>query len=520
MGSFEKSRRGHEAGKLESADRPNSSAHAPLTKAEIRLVFYGLMLGGFLSAVNQTIVATALPTIGRDLGNFENLSWVIIAYLLSSTVVAPLYGKLSDIHGRRAMMLTAIGLFIAGSAAAAAAPNMAMLIAARTLQGIGGGGITPMVQTTVADMITPRERGRYQAYMGSAWVVAGVVGPALGGIIADQLHWSVIFWLNVPFGLVAALLSSRAMKRLPRHERPHKLDLAGAGLMTAAATALLLALTSGGTRVAWLSPTIFGLVGASILLTLAFGWWLRQVPEPFLPLTVLSNPVMRLGTTATACALGVMTGFMIYMPLYYQVVHKLSATDSGLALIPVIVLTTPGSMLSGRAMMYLRHYKLSPYLGLGMTIVAVAALAWWPAMPLAGAIIAEGFIGFGVGTVFPIATVSIQNAVLRQEVGVATGAMNFFRALASALVVAVMGAILLAGLGVAPDRGVGAELVVQAAGTAALGVAEVFRWVFVAALAVSLVAFAALVLLEERPLRGPAASAAPVAPEAPPAPAE
>src|SRR5258708_4226008 len=218
-----------------AADMP--VGRGPLTKAEIRLVFYGLMLGGFLSAVNQTIVATALPTIGRDLGDFGNLTWVIIAYLLSSTVVAPLYGKLSDIHGRRAMMLTAIGLFVAGSAASAAAPNMAMLIAARTLQGIGGGGITPMGQTTIADMITPRERGHYQAYMGIAWVVAGLVGPALGGVIADQWHWSAVFWLNVPLGLVAALLTSRAMKRLPRHERPHRLDMVGAGLMTAAATA-------------------------------------------------------------------------------------------------------------------------------------------------------------------------------------------------------------------------------------------------------------------------------------------
>ena len=168
------------------------SAPAPLTRAEVRLVFYGLMLGGFLTAVNQTIVATALPTIGRDLGDFSNLSWVIIAYLLSSTVVAPLYAKLSDIHGRRAMMLAALGLFVAGSAAAAVAPNIALLIAARTLQGIGGGGITPLVQTTVADMVTPRERGHYQAYMGTAWVVAGVVGPALGGVIADALHWSLI----------------------------------------------------------------------------------------------------------------------------------------------------------------------------------------------------------------------------------------------------------------------------------------------------------------------------------------
>src|SRR2546423_3539523 len=204
------------------------AAIAPLARNEIHRIFYGLMLGGFLSAVNQTIVASALPTIGRDLGDLHNLSWIIIAYLLSSTVVAPLYGKLSDIHGRRAMMLVALGLFVAGSAAAAAAPNMAILIAARTLQGIGGGGIVPIVQTTIADMITPRERGNYQAYMGIAWIFAGVVGPALGGVIPDQWHWSAIFWLNVPLGLVTAALVSTSIKRLPRHNREHQLHYVGA----------------------------------------------------------------------------------------------------------------------------------------------------------------------------------------------------------------------------------------------------------------------------------------------------
>jgi EmrB/QacA subfamily drug resistance transporter len=517
MTSSNEDRAAAAAGQQPTASPPGG--RGPLSKAEIRLVFYGLMLGGFLSAVNQTIVATALPTIGRDLGDFGNLSWVIIAYLLTSTVVAPLYGKLSDIHGRRAMMLTALGLFVAGSAAAAMAPNMAMLIAARALQGIGGGGITPLVQTTVADMVTPRERGHYQAYMGTAWVIAGVLGPALGGVIADQLHWSVIFWLNVPLGLVAALLTSASMKRLPRHERPHKLDMLGAALMTAAATALLLALTSGGTRFPWGSPTIFGLVAASVLLTLLFAWRLARAPEPFLPLAVLANPVMRQGTLATSCALGVMTGFMIYLPLYYQVVHKLSATDSGFALIAVVIFTTPGSMMSGRAMMYLRHYKISALAGLGLGIVAVAALVWRPAMPLAAAVVASGVVGFGVGSVFPIATVSIQNAVLRHQVGTATGAMNFFRALTSALVVAVMGAIVLAGFGVTPERGTGVDLVAQSVGAAG-DVAEVFRFVFAAALAVSIMAFAAVLLLEERPLRGPAAGPLPIAPDAPPAPAE
>src|ERR1700730_3753573 len=217
-----------------------SEPHVPLTKGDVRNIFYGLMLGMFLSALNQTIVATALPTIGRDFGDFENLSWVIIAYLLSSTVVSPLYGKLSDIHGRRAMMLVAIGLFLVGSVVSAAAPDMAILIAGRTLQGIGGGGIVPLTQTTIADMVTPRERGRYQAYIGTSWIVAGTTGPVLGGILAEHLHWSLIFWINVPLGLAAALLASRAMKRLPRHDRRDQVDIIGAAMMIVAATLFLI----------------------------------------------------------------------------------------------------------------------------------------------------------------------------------------------------------------------------------------------------------------------------------------
>src|SRR6516225_3761397 len=372
------------------AEPKPSNPHAPLTKADVRKIFYGLMLGMFLSALNQTIVATALPTIGRDFGDFENLSWVIIAYLLSSTVVSPLYGKLSDIHGRRAMMLLAIGLFLAGSVVSAAAPDMALLIAGRTLQGIGGGGIVPLTQTTIADMITPRERGRYQAYMGTSWIVAGVAGPAI----------------------------------------------VGAALMIAAATLLLIALTSGGTRVPWISSTIFVLVLASLALSLTFVWWLRLAPEPFLPLTVLRNPVMRAGTAATSWMLGAVLGLTVYMPLYFQVVHKLSATEAGLALIPIVVMTTPGSMLSGRSMMHLRRYKISAIVGATIAIATVTVLCVRPAMPLYGVIIALTLIGFGAGTVYPVATVSIQNAVPAHQVGTATGAMNFFRALASTLAVA------------------------------------------------------------------------------------
>ena len=347
------------------------AAERKLDRREVIAIIGGLALAMFLSALNQTIVATALPTIGRAFDDFEDLSWVVIAYLLMSTVVAPLYGKLSDIYGRRGMMLVALGVFMAGSAASAAAPSMLMLILGRGLQGIGGGGIVPLTQSIIADAVPPRERGYYQAYTGSVWIIAGAGGPVLGGVIAEHLHWSVIFWLNVPLGFAAALLSHRLLKLVPRHERAHKLDLTGAGLMMASAIALLLALTWGGTRYPWLSQQILSLIVAAAVLSAVFIWWVLRTPEPFLPVAVLNNPVMRVGTVATSCSQGVSIGLTIFVPLYYELVHGLSASDSGLALIPIVMMTTPGSFLSGRAMLYMNRYKWVPILLLSLASIAL-----------------------------------------------------------------------------------------------------------------------------------------------------
>jgi EmrB/QacA subfamily drug resistance transporter len=485
-----------------SAAREASSALGAMSHAEVRTIFFGLMLAAFLAALNQTIIATALPTIGRHFADFENLSWVVTAYLLTSTAVAPLYGKLSDIWGRRAMILLAIGLFMAGSAMAAAAPSMTLLILGRGLQGIGGGGILPLCQSVIADVVAPRERGRYQAYMGVVWVTSGVAGPVLGGALAEHLHWSLIFWLNVPLGLGAALLTHIHLKRIPRHERRHKLDVLGAGLMMGSAIPLLLALTWGGTQYPWSSPQIVGLIALSFVLSLLFGWRLNRAAEPFLPLTVLNDPVMRMGATSASLAMGVQIGLTIIVPMYFEVVHHLSATESGIALIP-IALTTPGSLLSGQAMLYWKHYKRAPVIGLCCALVALSFLVWRPDASLAHVIVALSVVGTAVGLVFPITTVSIQNAVPHHQVGVAMGALNFFRSLASAFVVAVLGAILLAGLGVAPQRG-GHTVSVMASVSAAGGhhVAFVFRWVFLAAWSFLAIALAALVAMEERPLRG------------------
>src|SRR5215475_11526019 len=265
---------------------PVAAPRKPLTPAEARTIFVGLMLSVFLSALNQTIVATALPTMGRAFNDLENLSWIVTAYLLTSTAVAPLYGKLSDIHGRRTVMLAGIAIFAAGSAACAVAPDMLSLILARAVQGIGGGGILPVAQAIMADAIAPRERGRYQAYMGIVWVTSGVGGPILGGVLSEHFHWSLIFWINLPLAIAAAMMTYTRLERLPRHERRHKLDVQGAVLMMAAAVLLLLALTWGGTRYRWASLPILSLIVASGLFSLAFAWRLTHAPEPFLPMSV------------------------------------------------------------------------------------------------------------------------------------------------------------------------------------------------------------------------------------------
>ena len=493
------------AGEKLHASSPSAPPPARVSHAEVRKIFFGLMLAAFLAALNQTIIATALPTMGRYFSDFENLPWVVTAYLLTSTAVAPLYGKLSDIYGRRAMMLTAVGIFIAGSVLCAVSPSMLLLILGRALQGIGGGGILPIAQAIIADVVLPRERGRYQAYMGVVWVTSGVGGPILGGVLSEHFHWSLIFWLNIPLGLVAALLTQTYLRRIPRHDRKHKLDVLGAALMMASAVPLLLALSWGGTRYPWLSPAILGLVAGSMVLSFAFAWRLVRASEPFLPLAVLANPVMRMGTFSTSFAMATSIIHTIFTPLYFEVVQKLSATDSGLALIP-LALTTPGSLISGRVMLRGRHYKWVPMVGLVFSISMLAILVWKPALNLPAVIAILSVVGTAIGMTYPVTTVSIQNAVSQHQVGVAMGAMNFFRSLASAFAVAVMGAIILAGFGSAPERGTSVSVMAAAVSAQGFDVAGVFRWVFLAALVFLLASLLGLILMEERPLRGPGSS--------------
>ena len=259
---------------------------------------------------------------------------------------------------------------------------------------------------------------------------SSIGGPVLGGVLSDHLHWSLIFWINLPLGFLALAMTNRALRRLPFRPRKHRLDILGAALMMAAAIALLLALNWGGTRYPWLSWPIFALAALSAALWMAFAWRLVSADEPFLPLTILSNALVRCASLAGACSMGVLVGLTIFVPLYFEVVLHLSASQSGLALIPMVGSTVIASTLSGRAMVYVEHYKRMPLAGLVMGLFALAALAVWPAsLPVWAVIVLLAVTGFSVGTVFPISTVAMQNAVSPTQVGTATGAANFFRSL-------------------------------------------------------------------------------------------
>jgi EmrB/QacA subfamily drug resistance transporter len=498
----------------ESVAAPAHDFRPPLEPAAVRSIITGIMLAMFLSALEQTIIAPALPTIGFRLGDIENLSWVVGAYLLSATAVTPLFGKLSDIHGRRSILLVAVTVFIVGSVACALAPTLGALIAARALQGVGGGAILPISQAIIADLVSPRERPRYQTQSAIMFMIASVIGPLLGGFLTDHLHWSLIFWINLPMGALALVMTYRALARLPRNERPHRLDWAGAALMVAAALALMLAMTWGGVRYPWMSGPIVALIAGSLVLWGLFAWRIATAEEPFIPLAVLSERTVAGNVIAGFFSIGAIIGLSIYMPLYLELALGASASASGVALIAFTTGTVLGAFAAGRGLGRHTHYKRIPIGGLLLAIVALALMANVH-MPLGGVAVLLFFAGGGIGTMYPVTTVLIQNAVPPHQFGVATGTLNFFRLLGGTMVVAAFGAIVLGHIDasgglVALDpllRGTmrsPGNLPGNASEGLAADFSAVFGWVFAAACVCLAAALAALAMVEERPLRGPA----------------
>jgi EmrB/QacA subfamily drug resistance transporter len=489
------------AGLIDISDAPPIVPPAPLTPGEVHTILISLMLTMFLAALDQTIVATALPTIGRQFHDVSSLSWVITAYLLASTAVAPVFGTLSDIYGRRAMIITAMSLFVAGSILCAVAPNMPVLILARGLQGLGGGGILPIVQTVIADVVTPRERGQYQAYFSGVWMAAGIGGPILGGVFAEHLHWSMIFWINVPLGLMSLAMLLPKMGKIPVFHRRRKVDWLGGVLLMASAVVFMLVLSWGGNRYVWLSPVIMAMVGASLALALAFVWHVRNTEEPFLPLPLMGGTVVPYAMACGGLAMGAMLGLTVHLPLYYEVVYHLSASEAGLALIPLAAVSTGGAAIAGRAMARTKHYKRVAIIGTLCAAVAASALAL-TSMPLWALLVLLSVFALGLGTAFPVSTVSAQNSVARSQVGTITGATNFFRALMASFTVALFSAILLMALGA--DISLSGEHRGPVSSIPAADMITAFHYVFGAAAAMLAAASLFMALMEEKPLAGPA----------------
>ena len=484
-------------------DATPSALPPALDKADVRRIIVGILLAMLLAALDQTIVATALPTIGSELHDLQHLQWVVTAYLLSATAVTPLYGKLADIHGRRTMLLIAISVFIVGSLLCALAPAMIVLIGARFIQGLGGGGLIALAQTIVADVVSPRERMRYQAYFASVFVTSSVVGPVIGGFFAQDLHWSFIFWINLPLGLGALAMTYGVLKRLPRHERPHKLDVVGALLMAFAATTLLLALSWGGSTYPWTSVEVIGLLIATVIAWSLFAARLLTAAEPFVPLAVMFNPVVGTGTAANFFVVGTMVGLSIFVPIYFEAIVGLTASQSGLALIALMGGTVTGAQIAGRIMAWSERYKRGPAAGLVVAVIGTALLAAGSgSLPLWQIEVLLALSGIGMGTIFPVTTVSIQNAVEPHQLGTATATFNFFRSLGSAILVAVFGTLFLGGLGVGGQTIGSLENLVAMAAKNGTPIGPVFTLIFGAASVTLALGFACFLAMEERPLKG------------------
>ena len=464
-----------------------------LTHRQALLIVLGVLLPTFMGSLDQTILATALPTIGRDFGDMHNLPWLITAYLLASTAIIPLYGKIADIHGRRFTLRIAILTYMAGSLVCALAPNMLVLIFGRVLHGLGGGGLSSMGMIVLGDLVSPKERGRYYGYFAATYTTAGGSGPLLGGLIADHLHWSVIFWINIPMGLAALAITASLLRGLPRYERPHLLDFVGASLIVLASVAFMLALNLAGVRYPWTSAPILALFAIALITGSLFVMRLLTAPEPLIPIAMLKNPIVRYAIAANAFGWGSIIGLNVFLPMYLQGVMGLSPTQAGLSLVVLMLALNTSAGVAGQVLGRVRHYKLLPLGALLLSTGAITALALHAnSMTLLSFELTLLIIGAGFGPLPSLTAVALQNVVPRHQLGISVGTMNFSRNLFATMLIAVFGAIVLAGAPAGQSLG-------RAFGAADPAVA-VSRLFFVAAASMAL-ALIAIVVMEEKPLR-------------------
>ena len=446
---------------------PDTPTDAPITApatappAQLRIVLAGALLAMVLAALDQNIVNTALPRIVGDLGGMTHLSWVVTAFMLCSTVTTPLYGKLSDMYGRRTLFFVAIGVFMAGSLACGAAQSMGQLIGFRALQGLGAGGLLTLAQAAIGDVVSPRARPRYQGLFTGSFALASVAGPLLGGIITETISWRWVFYVNLPVGVLALVMIAIGL-RSPPSGRRRAIDYGGTVLLACTTTALLLLLAWGGIEFAWLSAQTAGMLG---LFGGFLALFLRQearAPEPLIRLALFRNTVFARGVCVGGMMTFAMLGSTVFLPLYFQLVLGMSPTRAGAMLLPQVVGMVLTSVVGGRIVSRLGRNQPFLLAGIGLEALALASLAlfaWFGAASWVFLISMAG-LGLGMGMGMPNLTTAVQNAVTHGELGAATGAMSFMRSLGGAVGVACSGTIMtsrltaaLAGLGGTVDVG-------------------------------------------------------------------
>jgi EmrB/QacA subfamily drug resistance transporter len=493
-----------------------------VSRREFRTVMAGLLLVLALASLDQNIVATALPGIVSELGGLAHLSWVVTAFLVASTATTPLYGKLSDSYGRRAMFFVAVGVFLAGSALCGLAQDMGQLIAFRAVQGLGAGGLITLAQTTVGDLLAPRERGRYQGLFTAVFAACSVAGPLLGGFITDALSWRWIFYINLPVGALALGLIAVTLRRPNRVVR-HRIDVAGAALMVGGTTATILVLTLDASAAAWSRPATWLEAASAVICFVLLVVRERHAAEPILPPRLFRDRVFVVGATAMGLTAVALFGAIIFLPLFFQLVLGARASQAGLMLSPLMGGVIVASVVGGRLVSRTGRYKFLPVTGLSVACAAFLLLAWLSrsrgtVLPLELALVG---LGLGLGLVMPNLTTAIQNAVLPEDLGVATSAASFFRSLGGAFGVALSGAWMTArlhrllppveaGIGEgAVDRSIAAITALPEAQRAVVVHAyrEAIGSTFLLGAAVAVLGLLILLALPERPLRGVAVRA-------------
>jgi EmrB/QacA subfamily drug resistance transporter len=425
----------------------NDRSVYPLGKRRTLIVLAGVALGMLLAALNQTIVATALPKIAADLGGLEHYSWVFSAYMLGATITVPLYGRLSDIYGRRPFFLLAILVFATGSIVAGVAPNMEVLIAGRAVSGLGAGGLIPLAIAVIGDIIPPRRRGKWQGLLGAVFAASSVVGPTTGGWIADNTSWRWAFFVSLPLAAAAFIVVWLGFEARERHER-HAVDWIGAGLLTAGAALGLLAAVWGGVEYPWASPQIVLLLAVAGVSLAIFVWWEQRVREPILPPALFADRTFSAAVAALFPVGAAMFGTIMYVPLFMQGVLGASATSSGAVLTPLMLGVVTASVLAGQVVSRTGHYR--PVLLTGPPLLALGFLLLMQLGPDSspGAVTRDVIlVGLGIGLMMQTFVVAVQNAVPRRMIGIATASTQFFRSIGATVGVTAMGAIVTAGLG-------------------------------------------------------------------------